>query len=242
MLNRKVILTLFVLSFKASASIAIETISPEVCLEAQTEYREVITRLDQKFKSAAHELGLNQSFFYPENALIGGSIHGCKLVKNIHTKRASSPRPQLRPSDFKPNPETETAETNFEKLLREVMQVEKFEASKPATNYGVPLTGGEREKFRKQVEACWTVDAKSPAANVVVTIAMEMQPSGKVISSSMELIAFSGGNQSAANVAFQRGRRAILRCQKDGYELPEHKYDHWRNIEITFDPVALRKR
>ena len=33
-----------------------------------------------------------------------------------------------------------------------------------------------------------------------------------------------------------------LKMPKDGYDLPQNKYDHWRNIEIQFDPTALHQR
>ena len=165
-------------------------------------------------------------------------------AKKEDAKRQSSPRPMLRPSNFKPTPPTETAETNLEDILREVTQSETLEASKPkpAKKSGPPLTGGEKDAFRNQVSNCWSVNVGSRAANVTVTIAMEMQPDGKVVASSLEMIGFEGGNQSDANVAFQAGRRAILRCQKDGYDLPKDKYDQWRNVEIKFDPSEMRKR
>ena len=37
-------------------------------------------------------------------------------------------------------------------------------------------------------------------------------------------------------LAFEAGRRAILRCQRSGYDLPEEKYPLWKRMEITFDP------
>ena len=165
-------------------------------------------------------------------------------AKKDDTARQSSPRPVLRPSIFKPTPATETTQANLEDILREVTQSETLEASKPkdVQKSGPPLTGGEKNAFRKQVGNCWSVNVGSRAADVTVTIAMQMQPDGKVVASSLEMIGFEGGNQSDANVAFQAGRRAILRCQKDGYDLPKDKYDQWRNVEIKFDPSEMRKR
>jgi len=71
---------------------------------------------------------------------------------------------------------------------------------------------------------------------------MELQSAGRVIASSLEMTDFEGGNQSDANVAFQAARRAILRCQKDGYNLPIAKFAQWKNLEVTFDPKSMRKR
>lgn len=105
-----------------------------------------------------------------------------------------------------------------------------------------PLTGSEKEAFKNQVLNCWAVNIGSRAANVSVIVSMDMQPNGKVVASSMEMIGFKDGNQSDANVAFQAARRAVLRCQKDGYDLPKDKYEHWRNIELTFDPNEMRRK
>lgn len=71
---------------------------------------------------------------------------------------------------------------------------------------------------------------------------MDMHPDGQVVASSIALIGFEGGNHSDANVAFQAARRALLRCQKNGYDLPKDKYEHWRNLEMTFDPAEMRVR
>lgn len=103
-----------------------------------------------------------------------------------------------------------------------------------------PLTGGEKEAFSNQVMNCWAVNIGSRAANVSVIVSMDMQPDGKVVASSMEMIGYKYGNLSDAKVAFQAARRAILRCQRDGYDLPKDKYEHWRNIELTFDPNEWR--
>lgn len=104
-----------------------------------------------------------------------------------------------------------------------------------------PLTGGEKDAFKNQVLNCWAVNIGSRAANVSVIVSMDMQPDGKVVASSMEMIGYKDGNQSDANVAFQAARRAVLRCQRDGYDLPKGKYEHWRNIELTFDPNEMRR-
>ena len=105
-----------------------------------------------------------------------------------------------------------------------------------------PLSGVEKEAFRNQVLPCWSVNIGSRASKVTITVSMNMQPDGKVIASSMAMVGFEGGNASDAHVAFQAARRAVLRCQKDGYDLPKGKYQNWRNMVITFDPHAMRSR
>ncbi|WP_343501791.1 cell envelope biogenesis protein TolA [Alloyangia pacifica] len=107
---------------------------------------------------------------------------------------------------------------------------------------GPPLTQGERESLRVAVQKCWVVDVGSQAANVTVTVSMDMEPGGRVVSSSLRMIGSSGGDASAAETAFQNARRAILRCQADGYPLPADKYDQWKTIEMTFNPEQMRLR
>jgi len=34
----------------------------------------------------------------------------------------------------------------------------------------------------------------------------------------------------------------VIRCGASGYDLPEESYDHWRVIEITFNPEEMRLR
>ena len=71
---------------------------------------------------------------------------------------------------------------------------------------------------------------------------MSLDRDGKVVGSSLRRLSASGGSENAANVAFEAARRAILRCQRGGYKLPIEKYDHWRDVEITFNPEKMRRR
>ena len=48
--------------------------------------------------------------------------------------------------------------------------------------------------------------------------------------------------EAAIAAAYQSARRAILRCEKDGYVLPADKYEQWKEVEMTFDPSGMRMR
>jgi hypothetical protein len=54
------------------------------------------------------------------------------------------------------------------------------------------------------------------------------------------MLSASGGGDAAAKQAFEAARRAIIRCGNDGFDLPVEKYDHWRDIEMTFNPEKMR--
>lgn len=119
---------------------------------------------------------------------------------------------------------------------------EALSGAASGTPDGPPLTTGERDGFRIAVQECWVVDVGSQAANVTVTVGFEMDRSGRVVTSSLRMLAASGGDGSAAETAFQAARRAILRCQGDGYALPAEKFDQWKTVEMTFNPESMRIR
>jgi hypothetical protein len=104
------------------------------------------------------------------------------------------------------------------------------------------LTGGERDALRLAVQDCWQVDVGSEAANVTVVVGMDMEPDGRVVTSSLRLIESSGGSGSAVEAAYSAARRAVLICGSNGYDLPADKYDHWREIEMVFNPAEMRTR
>ena len=110
----------------------------------------------------------------------------------------------------------------------------------PAVQAGPPMTGTERDSFRIAVNSCWNVDPGSVAARVIVEIGFTLNRDG-TLDGEPRLLS-SDGDQSATSTAFEAARRAILRCQRGGYQLPAEKYDQWREVVITFDPSGMRLR
>lgn len=167
----------------------------------------------------------------------------------------ASTRPQVRPNRPAPT-ETETAaappapqETAPQEPVADATASaiagalqEALAGSATGTADGPPLTSGERDGFRLAVQDCWVVDVGSQASNVTVTVGFEMDRSGRVVATSMQMLAASGGDGSAAETAYQAARRAILRCQGDGYTLPPEKFDQWKAVEMTFNPESMRIR
>lgn len=107
---------------------------------------------------------------------------------------------------------------------------------------GPPITSGEKDGLRVAVSACWIVDTGSQSADVTITIGLSMNPDGTVVGNSLELISAEGGDDTAQRSAFEKARRAILRCEKGGYPLPAEKYEQWKNIEMVFNPDGMRLR
>ncbi|MEO1638376.1 MAG: energy transducer TonB [Pseudomonadota bacterium] len=167
----------------------------------------------------------------------------------------TSVRPAARPS--RPTPPVETASTQPEAPTEPATSEETppqtnddvnaaladamAGAEAPAVPAGPPMTGAERDSFRVAVNRCWNVDPGSVAARVTVEVGFSLNRDGTVLNNAVELLS-SDGDGSATDIAFQAARRAILRCQSGGYELPADKYDQWRNVVITFDPSGMRLR
>lgn len=148
------------------------------------------------------------------------------------------PKPKPRP-DPQPEPEPKPEPTPDTKPQVDLIQAALEEAlqgaSEPTEPSGPGLTKEEKQGLRDDVQACWIVDEGNPVSNVKLTVAMSMTQDGKVEGSNVRMIGGEGGSDKIVQAAFQYVRRAILRCQKTGYDLPKEKYDHWREIEITFE-------
>lgn len=106
---------------------------------------------------------------------------------------------------------------------------------------GPPMTRGEMDAFRVAVQQCWNVDVGTEAARVTLTVEFDLTPQGR-LRGDVRTKSAAGGGEAAIEAAFQSARRAILRCQRDGYVLPPDKYGHWQRMEMTFDPSGLHLR
>ena len=90
---------------------------------------------------------------------------------------------------------------------------------------------------------CWNFnDLSTEAARIVVVVSVEMTRDAKPIHGTVKLVDVSEGSSDAAQKAFDAARRAILRCGLSGYDLPQEKYDQWKQIEMTFNPERMRLR
>lgn len=161
---------------------------------------------------------------------------------------STSIRPSARPSRPTPPSQTETAEAPEPEVpsqnsddVAAALESVLSEPQAPAVPAGPPMTGAERDSFRIAVNRCWNVDPGSVAARVTVEVGFSLERDGSVRGNEVRLLS-SDGDQSATQTAFEAARRAILRCQSGGYDLPDEKYDQWQDVVITFDPSGMRLR
>lgn len=176
---------------------------------------------------------------------------------------SASPRPASRPAKpaaapAEPEPAPEPAQSASETepdapaedavadALAEALSGEASDEPAPGTGTaasGPPLTGGEKDALVIAVKTCWNVGALSTdALKTTVTVGVSMDQSGMPIQNSIRMIGYEGGDEAAARQAYEAGRRAIIRCARNGYPLPPEKYAQWQEVEIVFNPEKMRMK
>ncbi|WP_019954779.1 energy transducer TonB family protein [Yoonia vestfoldensis] len=158
--------------------------------------------------------------------------------------RPAPPAPEQETTTADPTPDpapTPAPVPDTSDAVADALAAAVASSSAPAVQAGPPMTGAEQESFRLAVNSCWNVDPGSMASLVTVAVGFELNRDGTVVNNEVRLLS-SSGDQSAINIAFDAARRAILRCQRGGYQLPADKYDQWREVVITFDPSGMRSR
>jgi len=164
---------------------------------------------------------------------------------------AASVRPRARPTPPTPAPQPEVAaaepapaldtalDTAIDSAVGDALANVPGEVAAPAAS-GPPLTRGERDGLRVAVQRCWNVGSLSTdALRTTVVVMVKMARDGRP--ESVELMS-STGEATATSRAFEAARRAVIRCGATGFPLPAEKYEHWREIEMTFDPNNMRIR
>jgi hypothetical protein len=159
---------------------------------------------------------------------------------------AAEPAEETPPAEGEEGEAEAPAEDPLAAALEEAMAGEAAEAPAPgagAADSGPPLTDGEKDALVVAVKECWNVGSLSTdALRTVVTVSVSMGQDGRPDSGSIRMIGFEGGDETAARQAFEAGRRAIMRCGRNGYPLPAEKYAQWKEIEIVFNPEKMRLR
>jgi hypothetical protein len=158
----------------------------------------------------------------------------------VETAAAPAPEPAPEPEPQAPEPEEDPL---ADAIASAVADANATDTAQPAAPSGPPLTQGARDGFRIDVQTCWNVGALSTEAlGTTVVVAFDMARDGRPEQGTLRLLEFSGGSEAAAQQAYEAARRAIIRCGVNGYDLPEESYDHWRQVELVFNPEGMRLR
>jgi colicin import membrane protein len=156
------------------------------------------------------------------------------------------PIPKQKPKPPEATADARTPERTFDPnrvaalLDRRTPQRERTtgtELSRTAT-LGVPtglaqrLTQSEIDALRAQIQACWNppVGAED-AEKLIVRLRIQFRVDGTL---SHEPVLQNRGDSPYFRVAAEAAMRAVRRCAP--YTLPAHKYEVWKDVEVTFDP------
>ena len=110
------------------------------------------------------------------------------------------------------------------------------------------MSAGEKDGVRSAINSCWNIGSLSTAAQrVKLVMRVEMNEDGTPIGSSIQMTSFEGGDDAAAQQAFEAAKRAVVRgvkgCGgKSGYQLDPAKYGTWNVMNLTFDASGMRLR
>jgi colicin import membrane protein len=100
------------------------------------------------------------------------------------------------------------------------------------TGTSATLSQTEIDALRAQIQACWNPPAGAiEAKELIVKVRLQLRQDGSL---SADPMLVNRGNHPVFQIAAESAMRAIKRCQP--YKLPIHKYEIWRDVEVTFDP------
>lgn len=170
-----------------------------------------------------------------------------EIVPEAKDKVSAAPktsiRPKTRPARPKPaaKPDTKTAVNS---ALAEALGGGNTTSQQSGNNGQTgtdPLTQGEKDGLIVAVSECWTVDPGAASGKVTVVVSVRLNRDGR-LAASPKFVSSSGGEKAAVDAAFRNARTAIISCGQRGFDLPEEKYEHWQEIEMTFNPEKMRLR
>ena len=109
------------------------------------------------------------------------------------------------------------------------------------------MNAGQKEGIRVAINRCWNIGSLSTAAQrVKISMRVEMTEDGKPKSDTIEMVSFEGGDEAAAQQAFEAAKRAVVRgvkgCGAPGYDLDPAQYGQWNVMNLIFDASGMRLR
>ena len=99
--------------------------------------------------------------------------------------------------------------------------------------FSPPLTRIEEDVLAEQIQKCWKPKTKY-SASIVLNI--KMNNDGTVQHDSIKLVSsFAEKDKLLVNEVFDEAKKALIDCENGGYNLPLEKYEHWQEIEMSFN-------
>jgi outer membrane biosynthesis protein TonB len=162
-------------------------------------------------------------------------------------------KPQAKPKPPKPPKDFNSVLKDLTKIEKTPTPAKKARKPSPPKDEGKPapeqpqiaerasITEIERlkQRIRQQIEPCWSPPVgASEAENLVVTIFIRLDRRGVVLDARVvdaPAMALNSYVQAAADAA----RRAVLNPRCQPFNLPQNRYDLWKEIRFNFDPREM---
>ena len=136
-------------------------------------------------------------------------------------------------------------------VLKEIKRVQREEREnlyREKYIYGSGLNPRERYNIKKQINSCWNnvvskVFSEEEMVDIKVKVLVSLDEDGHVLST--QLADSSMRYMQMDNTLYRKIADSALstfyRCRKI-YNLPQDKYEYWKEFEFTFDPNDLEIR
>lgn len=226
-----------------------ETVTPEVSDQAEPEAEvvEVTEPAAAPEESAAMVAPDATESDAPELAPTRSRRPQSRPERQVQADEAAEPQAQ---ATEEATAEADQADAEAEAIAAALAEAAAAEATSAASNIpeGPPMTAGEKDGVRVAINSCWNIGSLSTAAQrVKLVMRVEMNEDGTPVPASVQMTSFEGGDEAAAQQAFEAAKRAVVRgvkgCGgKPGYQLDPEKYGQWNVMNLTFDASGMRLR
>ena len=96
-----------------------------------------------------------------------------------------------------------------------------------------PLTKNEEEVLVEQINKCWKPKTKY---SVSIVLKVKMNNDGTVQHDSIKLLSsFGEKDKLLVNEVLDEAKKALINCENGENNLPFEKYEHWKEIEMSFN-------
>ncbi len=143
-------------------------------------------------------------------------------------EKKATPPPVVAPE---PEPQDRLKIDQIQALLDKTPDAPKAPEASPEV---AELTISEIDSFRAQMRRCWSFPSGArDGSDLIVEISLSLSSTGAVsrgpVITNRQRLSDPYFRAAAESVL-----RAILRCQP--FKMPVDKYEHWRDLELRFDP------
>lgn len=133
------------------------------------------------------------------------------------------------PEEAPPVPLADQLSALLESLPDEVLDAQEVQLEE--------LTPSEIGQMKAQMAKCWSVPVGAAGAHkLIIAVRIALSPEGRLLTRP-EILNDPGSSNPFFRTAAESALRAIRRCQP--FQMPEEKYESWKNIVLVFNPEEM---